>query len=115
MGLGRIRARSDEDRERDAVGACIVEELLHPPGEVGLGLADEVAFVDEALERDVRDLRRPADRVQLVLVLDGAQLLDEAVAGNRVDSSSVQPRVAFVVSEVPSKPMRPERSSERVW
>ena len=54
------------------------------------------AFVDEALERDVRDLRRPADRIQLVLVLDDAQLFDEAVAGNRVDSSGVQPRVALV-------------------
>ncbi len=73
-----------------------MQELLHPPGEVGLGLPDEVAFVDEALERDVRDLRRPADRIQLVLVLDDAQLFDEAVAGNRVDSSSVQPRVALV-------------------
>ena len=96
MGLGRIWARSDEDRKRHGVGACVVEELLHPPGEVGLGLPDEVAFVDETLERDVRDLCRPADRIKLVLVLDHAQLFDEAVARNSVDSSCVQPRVALV-------------------
>ena len=59
MRLGRIRPRCDEDGERHAVGACVVQELLHPPGELGLGSADEVAFVDEALERDVRDLRPP--------------------------------------------------------
>ena len=39
---------------------------------------------------------RPADRIQLALVLDRAQLFDEAVAGNRVDSARVQARVALV-------------------
>ena len=68
----------------------LVQELLEAPGELALGPADDAALVREAFERDVRDLGRAADRVELVLVLDRAQLLDEAVARDRLDPAGVQ-------------------------
>ena len=89
--LGRVRPRRDEDRERDAVRVRLVQEGLEAPGELALGPADEPPFVGEALERDVRDVRGPPDRVQLLLVLDDPQLFDEPVARDRLDAAGVQP------------------------
>ena len=81
-----------------------MQELLEAPGQFALGSADDVALVREALERDVGDLRRPPDRVELVLVLDRAQLLDEAVARNgRVDPARMKTRVMLEANEVASK------------
>ena len=76
--------------ERDALRVRLVQELLEAPGELALGAADDVALVGEALERRVRDLGRPPDRVELVLVLDRAQLLDEAVARDGLDPAGVE-------------------------
>ena len=73
----------------------LVQELFHPPGELALGPADEPAFIGEALERDVRNVRRLPDRRQLLIVLDNAELLHEAVARDRLDAARVQPGVAL--------------------
>ena len=70
-----------------------MEELLEAPGELALGAADDVVLVRETLERDVDDLRGAADRVELVLVLDRAQLLDESVTRNGLDPAGVETRV----------------------
>ena len=72
-----------------------MQERLEAPRELPLGPADEPAFVGEALERDVHDVRGTSDRRQLVLVLDDAELLDEAVARDRLDAARVQARVAL--------------------
>ncbi len=72
-----------------------MQELLEAPGELALGAAHDVALVCETLERDVGDLRGPTDRVELVLVLDRAQVLDEAVARNGLDPAGVETRVAL--------------------
>src|SRR5512133_3677789 len=72
-----------------------MQELLHSPGELAFHAADEPSLVCEALESDVRDRRSPPDRVQLVLVLHSAELLDEPVARNGLDLSRMQPRVVL--------------------
>ena len=83
-----------------------------PPGELALGAADDVALVGEALEGAFAIARRPADRVELVLVLDRAQLLDEAArAGRARCPPGVEPRVARDVSEVASKPIAARRAA----
>ena len=93
--LGRIRPRRDEDRERDAVRVRLVQERLEPPRELLLGPADEPTFVGKALERDVRDVRGPPNRVQLLLVLDDAELLHEPIAWDRLHAAGVQARVTL--------------------
>ena len=95
MWLGRVRARGDVDGERHAVRVPVVEELLHAPGEIALGLTDEPTLVRQALEGVVPDLGGAPDRVQLVFVLDGAQLLDEAVARDGLDAAGMEPCIAL--------------------
>jgi hypothetical protein len=80
--------------KRSRVGVRLAEELLHPPRELALGAPDE-ALAGEPVEGDARDLGGAPDRRQLVLVLDRPQLLDEAVARDRLDPAGVQPRVAL--------------------
>src|SRR5205807_4533168 len=75
---GAVLAGGDDRLERGAVGAELVEELLHPPGELTLSAADE-RLGGQSLVGLARDRRCRPDRVQLVLVLFRPQSLDEAV------------------------------------
>jgi hypothetical protein len=72
-----------------------VKELLHAPGEIALGAADE-ALAPEAVEGLVRDLGRAANGLELIVVLDHAERLDDSVRRDRLDTAGIQPRVPFV-------------------
>ena len=95
MRLGRVRAGRHRHWERHTFPSRVVEELLEAPGELALGAPDDVSLVGEAFERGVRDFRPAPDRVELVLVLDRAQLLDEPVARDGLDPARVEPRIAL--------------------
>jgi hypothetical protein len=88
-----------------------VKELLDRPGQVALGSADE-ALLDQALEDAVGDPACALDRPELVVVLDRAQPLDEAPAGNRLDRATAKGLVAGVRNEIgleadsPREPVR---------
>ena len=84
------RARADDRLERRLVGALLVEEPLDVPGDVALAAADEPHLAHEPLEHPVGDRARPPERVELALVLDGAQLLDEPLARHELEPALAQ-------------------------
>src|SRR5262245_32177622 len=94
-----VRARGDDGLEGGCVGAELVEELVQPPGQLALGSPDE-RLVREALVGLARDLPRPADRVELAVVLHRAQRLDEAAARYEVEPAAVQRLPARVADGV---------------
>src|SRR5438270_669913 len=73
----------------ERVGASLVEELLHPPGELSLGAPDE-PLLGHCGVHLVRDRRRPPDRVELLVVLDGAQLFDEPAARHELEPAGAK-------------------------
>jgi len=72
------------------VAAVLVQELLHPPGDLPLAATDE-RLACQRLERAVGGLAGAADQLDLALVLDRAQPLDEAVRGPELDAAVAQP------------------------
>src|SRR5919106_1527241 len=78
---GCVRPRGDDGRERRRLGSLLVQEALHRPGELGLRATDEL-LPREALVRLVGDPGGPADRVELLLVLDRAEPRHDAPGGN---------------------------------
>ena len=78
-----VRPAADGDVERRALAAALVQQHLHPPGELPLGAADE-PLAREPLVRLVGDLRGLPDRVELAVLLDRAQALDDSGAGNEL-------------------------------
>ena len=84
VGQRCIRPRSDDHRERERVGSLVVEHLLQPPGDLGLGAADEL-LLGESFVGGVGDARRAADRRELILVLDRAKPRDDAGDGQKLD------------------------------
>jgi hypothetical protein len=91
----RVRPGADVRLEREAVAPELVQEDVHPPRELALGPADEPLLGDPC-KRLVRDLRCPTDRVQLGLVLHGAQALDEAAPRHELEAPVGQHAVARV-------------------
>ena len=89
------RARADDRLEREAVPAFLVEELREIPGDLALGAPDE-RHLGQPLEDAIRDLAGAAERVELALVLHGAELLDEAVGRDGLRLSLLQRLVARV-------------------
>jgi hypothetical protein len=90
-----VRAGGDNDREGGRLGAELVEQLLHPPGQLALGPAGE-GLGGETSVRLARQRGGPPDRVELGRVLDRAQLLDEAAARDEVEPAGAQGLVARV-------------------
>ena len=89
-----------------------MEEPGQVPGDLALAAADEADLAGEPLEDAVGDRARPAQRVELALVLDRAQPLDEAGARHEVEP--VRRRSASTSeygSTSASNPIRPERLS----
>jgi hypothetical protein len=76
-----------------------VEELVQPPRQVALGAPDQ-GFLGEALVGLARDLSRPADRVELLVVLHGAQRLHEAAARDEVEPAAGQRLPARVADSI---------------
>jgi hypothetical protein len=81
--LGAVRAGGDDGVERKALCAQLVEEGLDPPGELAFRTADEL-LLGEPLVDPGRDSGRRSNRAQLRLVLDRAQALHKAAAGDQV-------------------------------
>ena len=70
----RLRARrpgADDELGPHRFGTLLVEDLHEIPGDVALASADEVD-IEEPLEGTVGDRGRPAQEVELALVLHGA-------------------------------------------
>jgi len=66
-----------------------VEEPRHVPRHVALGAPDE-RHLGQPLVHPVGDLAGTANRVQLTLVLDRAQLLDDAAARHELEPALLQ-------------------------
>ena len=77
------------------MGALLVQELLHPPGDLALGAADEALF-REPRERCVADRRDPPHRLELGRLLDRAQPLHEATRRNELEVAGGERLVARV-------------------
>ena len=60
------------------------------PGDVALAAADERHLAHEPLEHPVGDRAAAPERVELALVLDRAQLLDEALARHEIEAAFAQ-------------------------
>jgi hypothetical protein len=92
MGKGRVRPARDRNVERDAARAFIVQRLLKPPGNVPLGTPRE-RFLCEPLVHRVRDSRSAADLVELGRLLHGAQLLDDPIRRDQVETRAREGRM----------------------
>jgi hypothetical protein len=112
---GAVRARRDHDRESQALGAELVEQDLHPPGEVALGAADEL-LLRKPLVDPVGDPRGRPDRAELRLVLDGPQRLDEPAARNELCLALGErlPRAVRERARLEADPSREELREVRV-
>ena len=92
---GGVRARRDDRLESEALTALVMEELLDRPGHVTLGSPDE-SLVNETFVDAVGDLARDLDGRQLLLVLGGSQLFDEAAARDELDGTRAERLVSPV-------------------
>ena len=88
-----VRARGDDGVERGAVRSCVVERLLDPPGDVGLGASDE-RLAGQSLVDRVRHVRGPSNRLELGVVLDGPKPKNDALRGDECRAVGGQRLVA---------------------
>src|SRR5215217_7716661 len=116
VGRGARRPGGDHDGEGQAVGALLVHQLLHPPCKLALGTADE-ALAGETLERAIAGRGRAPHRVQLGVVLHGAQAEDHARRRHELGATGTESLVAGVRHRVrferdPSREQLAERAEE---
>ena len=90
MRQGAVRPRADDRLERRLLRSLLVIDARDVPGDVALAAADKRNLLDQPLEHPVGDRTRPAERLELALVLDRAQLLDETLPRHELDAAPTQ-------------------------
>jgi hypothetical protein len=88
---GAVLGGGDDRRERDALGAHVLRAPLERPRDGKLAVTDEPVLIDEPPVEAVGNLRRPANGGELDLVLDRAELLDEAARRDQLHPGRNQP------------------------
>ena len=110
----RSRRRRRSSRTRGPSAPCSWKSSLDPPRELALGPADERSSASRSNTRSVIAAAR-ADRLELRLVLDGAQPLDEPARRHELEPAAGQRLPGRVRSDVRSPRSRsgPSSSSAR--
>ncbi len=78
-----VGAGCDDRRERGAFGSEVASALLDGPGHLALLAAGQARLGEPRVDR-VAQLAAAADQRDLVGVLDGAEILDDLVAGHEL-------------------------------
>jgi hypothetical protein len=99
MRTGCGRPRGDVDLEREPVCSALVEELVHHPDELPLGPPGE-RLLDKPLVRAVGDRRGPANRIELLRLLDRPQRLHQPPPRHELDAAVAEKLVVRVRERV---------------
>ena len=98
----------DDRREGDVLGADLLRPPFEPPDDRGLGVPGEPVRLDQPAVEVVGDRRSASDRVQLLLVLDGAQSLHQSAGRHQLDLVGQQARELRVARHRHGRVLEPE-------